>query len=227
MFKIYKITILSFLFLFSFPVSSHVQHYKDLKRIEFDIYRNETHIGSHIFSFEKDKGLLSVKSLMHFSIKKFDITLYEYKSEGVEVYKDNQLIKFNSSTNQNGKLKYVNIEFRNNKYYIQGSSHKGAVPTDYLIGSWWNHSLIGAKAQISVTSGRIIKQKVKFLGKETIEFNGKKHNTLRYKFSSDDEKLSKDKKLDIDIWYDEKTLNWMKASFQKTGRWDYKLKYIK
>ena len=28
---------------------------------------------------------------------------------------------------------------------------------------------------------------------------------------------------DTDIWYDEETLNWVKASFEKTGRWEYRL----
>ena len=31
-----------------------------------------------------------------------------------------------------------------------------------MIGTWWNHSIVEAKAQISAVSGRIIKQKVTF-----------------------------------------------------------------
>ena len=38
---------------------------------------------------------------------------------------------------------------------------------DFMLGTWWNHSIVEAKAQISAVSGRIIKQKVTFLGKET------------------------------------------------------------
>ena len=47
------------------------------------------------------------------------------------------------------------------------------MPEDYLLGTWWNHSIVKAKAQISAVSGRIIKQKVTFLGKETIKFGEK------------------------------------------------------
>ena len=224
--KIYKIIILLILILFPFSANSHVEHYKNIKRIEFDIYRNKTHAGSHVLSFKRSEKNLSVESKVEFKIEELGITFYEYKSESIELYEDNKLIKFNSKTNQNGKSKYVNIEFRNNKYHIDGSSYKAAVPTDHFIGTWWNHSIVGAKAQISVTSGRIIKQKVKFLGEEIIELDGKNINTLRYKFFSSDKKLSKDKKLDIDIWYDEKTFNWVKASFQKTGRWEYRLRLI-
>ena len=114
----------------------------------------------------------------------------------------------------------------NGEQNIDGSSYKGKAPVDYLLGTWWNHSIVKAPAQISAVSGRIIMQKVIFLGKETIELNGKNYKTLHFNFSSTDKKLKKKKKLNTDIWYDEKTLNWVKASFKKSGNWEYKLKLI-
>ena len=87
--------------------------------------------------------------------------------------------------------------------------------------------MVDAKAQISAVSGRIIRQKVTFLGKETIKLGEKSYNTLHFNFSSTDEKLSKEKKLNTDVWYDENTLNWVKASFDKKGKWEYRLLLIK
>ena len=112
------------------------------------------------------------------------------------------------------------------EYNIDGSSYQGRAPATYLLGTWWNHSIVEAPAQISAVSGRIIDQKVTFLGKETIKLNGKIFNTLHFNFTSTDKKLSKGKKLDTDVWYDEKTLNWVKASFDKKGKWEYKLTLI-
>jgi len=226
MFKIYKIIIILFFATFPFSANAHVQHYEDLNRIEFDIYRNNKHIGTHIFSFRRSGDEMMIKSEIKFDIKKLGIVFYKYYAEGVEVYRDGKLIKFNSTTNQNGKTKYVNMILENNELIIDGSSYKGKVTTEYLIGTWWNHSLVEAKAQISAVSGRIIKQQVKFLGKETIKFYGKNYNTLHFKFSSTDNKLDKKKKLNTDVWYDEETLNWVKASFKKNGNWEYKLKSI-
>ena len=48
-------------------------------------------------------------------------------------------------------------------------------------------------------------------------------NALHFNFASTDKKLTKGKKLNTDVWYDEETLNWVKASFQKQGKWEYKL----
>ena len=223
MFKIYKIFVLLFIISFSLPADAHVQHYDDLKRIEFEIYRNNKHIGKHTFSFKKLDGQITVESEINFEIKKLGITFYKYHVSGMEIYKDGKLIKFNSKTNQNGKEKYVNMKLENGEYIIDGSSYKGKASVDYLLGTWWNHSIVKAPAQISAISGRIIKQKVTFLGKETINIGGKSYNTLHFNFSSTDKKLEKGKKLNTDVWYDEKTLNWLKASFKKKGKWEYKL----
>ena len=223
MYKTYKIIVLLILISFSFSTKAHVQHYEDLNRIEFDIYRNQNHIGKHVFSFKKLNGELAVESEINFQIKKFGVVLYKYHVKGTEIYKDGKLVKFSSKTNQNGKVKYVNMQLDNEEYNIDGSSYQGKAPIDFMIGTWWNHGIVKASAQISAVSGRIIKQKVTFLGKETIKIHDKIYNTLHFNFSSTDKKLAKDKKLNTDVWYDEKTFNWIKASFKKKGKWEYKL----
>ena len=131
-----------------------------------------------------------------------------------------------SKTNQNGKVKYVNMKLDNEEYNIDGSFYQGKAPIDFMIGTWWNHGIVKASAQISAVSGRIIKQKVTFLGKETIKIHDKIYNTLHFNFSSTDKKLAKDKKLNTDVWYDEKSLNWVKASFKKKGKWEYRLVFL-
>jgi len=221
--QIYRILFLIIFLTFPNSLIAHVQHYENLNRIEFDIYRNNKHIGKHIFSFKKSNDELIVESKINFKIKKLGVVLYKYNVEGTEVYKGGKLIKFNSKTNQNGKEKYVNMKLKEGEFIIDGSSYKGKAPTSYLLGTWWNHSIVEAPAQISAVSGRLIKQNVKFLGKETISFENKSFETLHFNFSSSDKKLGKDKKLNTDVWYDEKTLNWVKASFKKKGNWEYKL----
>jgi len=223
MYKFYKILLILFLIISPLSSKAHVKHYDNLKRIEFDIFRNNKHIGKHIFTFKKTEEELVVESEINFEIKKLGVVLYKYHVKGAEIYKDGNLIKFNSKTNQNGKEKYVNLKLEDDEFDIDGSSYKGKAPLDFLLGTWWNHSIVKAPAQISAVSGRIIKQKVTFIGKETVTFGDKKYNALHFNFSSTDKKLKKGKKLNTDVWYDENTLYWIKASFEKKGKWEYKL----
>ena len=223
MHKIYKLVILLIFFTIPFSSNAHVQHYDDLNRIEFDIFRNNKQIGKHIFTFVRSDKKLKVISKINFKIKKLGVVLYRYSAEGTEVFENGDLIKFNSTTNQNKKNKFVNLKLDKNEYIIEGSSYKGKASKDYILGTWWNHSIVKAKAQISAVSGRIIHQKVNFIGKEQIKINNKTYSTLHFQFVSTDKKLSKDKKLNTHVWYDEETLNWVKASFDKKGKWEYRL----
>ena len=186
--KFSKVLILVlFLNLPTFSIA-HVEHYNQLNKLEFDIYRNNKFIGKHIFTFNRSEDNLTVESKINFEIKKLGVVLYKYLAEGTEIYKKGSLIEFNSTTNQNKKEKYVNMKLLDDKYDIDGSSYQGKASAEYVIGTWWNHSIIEAKAQISAVSGRIIKQNVEFIGKETLNINGKNYETLHFNFLSSDKK---------------------------------------
>ena len=120
--------------------------------------------------------------------------------------------------------KYSARDSAKNVLKVDGSSFKGETSIDNIIGTWWNHEIVQAKAQISAVSGRIIKQNVEFIGKEDIKIDEKTYQTLHFNFSSSDKKLSDDKKLNTDIWYDDQTKIWIKAAFDKRGYWEYRLK---
>ena len=206
--------------------SAHVLHYKNLNELVFDLYRNNQFIGQHIYLFNRDGQNLIVQNTINFEIKILGITLYKYFSKGQEQYIDGKFHSFSSMTKQNKKEKFVKIYKNEDQFFIEGSSYKGEAPKDFIIGTWWNHLIVKSNAQISAASGRIIEQNVKFIGKETIKINNEKYSALRFNFFSSDPSLSKDKKLNMDVWYDEKSLMWLKASFDKDGYWEYRLKYF-
>jgi len=210
----------------SFETFSHVGHYAKFNYLEYELFRNNTSIGYHKFDFKRDGKNLIIDSEIKFKITKLGIDLYQYYARGQEQYTDGVFSGFNSETNQNKKEKYVNISIdtTDKNLIIDGSSYKGKADKDFIIGTWWNHEIVQKNAQISAVSGRIIEQKVEFLGKEDVTFGDKTYKTLKFNFSSTDPSLSKDKKLNIDIWYEEDTYLWVKAAFDKTGFWEYRLK---
>ena len=217
------------IYLLSFDINAHVNHYSKYNYLEYELFRNNQPIGFHKYNFERNGSNLTINNEVSFKITKLGINLYKYYAKGVERYKDGIFSGFNSTTNQNKKEKYVNITIdpTDKDLIIDGSSFKGKVDKDLIIGTWWNHEIVQKKAQISAVSGRIIEQKVEFKGKEDVKIGDKVYKTLRFNFSSSDPSLSKDKKLNTDIWYEEKTFLWVKAAFDKTGYWEYRLKKVK
>ena len=165
---------------------------------------------------------------MSFKITKLGVDLYKYFAESEENYVKGIFKSYYSKTKQNKKDRYVNIEFNpsEDNLIIDGSSYKGKANKDFIVGTWWNHEIIKAKAQISGISGRIIDQTVTFLGKEEIKIGDKTYKTLHFNFKSSDETLPDSKKLNTDIWYEEDTYLWVKASFEKTGYWEYRIKKV-
>ena len=217
------------IYLLSFDINAHVNHYSKYNYLEYELFRNNKSIGFHKYNFERNGSNLTIYNEVSFKITKLGINLYKYYAKGVEKYEDGIFSGFNSTTNQNKKEKYVNITIdqTDKDLIIDGSSFKGKVDKDLIIGTWWNHEIVQKKAQISAVSGRIIEQKVKFIGKEDVKIGDKMYKTLRFNFSSADPSLSKDKMLNTDIWYEEKTFLWVKAAFDKTGYWEYRLKKVK
>jgi len=215
--------------LFSFKASSHVGHYENSEYLEYELFRNNKLIGYHKYDFLRENNILSVKSEVNFKITKLGVDLYKYHAVSDEVYKNNKFFQFSSKTKQNKKEKHVNISLNSNtnELIIDGSSYKGNAPIDSIVGTWWNHEIVKAKQQISAISGRIIEQTVTFAGKEKIKIGDKTYNALHFNFKSSDETLPDSKKLNTDIWYDENTLLWLKAAFDKTGYWEYRLREYK
>ena len=220
---------IAIILLFNIDSFGHVNHYNKYNYLEYELFRNNKPIGYHKYEFTRSGENLIVNSEVNFKITKLGIDLYNYYAKSEEKYKNGVFIGFESKTNQNKKNKYVNInvDTTNKDLIIDGSSYKGKASNDIIIGTWWNHEIVQKQAQISAVSGRIIEQNVKFIGKEEVKIGNKTYKTLKFNFSSSDPSLSKDKKLNTDVWYEEDTYLWIKAAFDKTGYWEYRLKTYK
>ena len=220
---------IAIIFFLSLNINAHVEHYSKYNYLEYELFRNNKPIGYHKYNFKRDGKNLIIDNEVSFKITKLGVNLYKYYAKGVEKYENGIFVGFNSKTNQNKKEKFVNITIDpiDKNLIIDGSSFNGKVDKDLIIGTWWNHEIVQKKAQISAVSGRVIEQKVEFRGKEDVKIGDKIFKTLKFNFSSSDPSLSKDKKLNTDIWYEEDTFLWVKAAFDKTGYWEYRLKKIK
>jgi len=215
--------------LFNFKSFGHVEHYGNYNYLEYELFRNNQPIGYHKYDFTREGDNLSIVSEVSFKITKLGIDLYKYFAKSEESYVKGVFSSYSSKTKQNKKDRYVNINIdpADKSLIIDGSSYKGKANKEFIVGTWWNHEIIKAKAQISGISGRIIEQNVTFIGKEEFVIGDKTYKTLHFNFKSSDETLPESKRLNTDIWYEEETYLWVKAAFDKSGYWEYRIKTIK
>ena len=218
----------SFLFIIFFPVISmaHMGHYNKYNKIEMEIFRNGELIGYNNYFFKRNGEETKVINELKFSVKILGATIFQVEAFCEEKYIKDQLISYNSKTLQNGKKKFVDLEFdrESKNYKIKGSSYNGEASTINVIGNWWNHKILQASTQISPISGSIKEQVVTFIGKEKINLYGKTYNADHFTLKSKDMSLPKDKRLDFNIWYDRENAKIIKVSYSRLGNWEYKLK---
>ena len=198
----------------------------DLKFIEMEVLRNGDVIGFSNYKFSKENDFLKVENETKFKVDLLGVNLFKINSKGTEIYKNNILVSFESETFQNKKIKYVNLKLSEdkNQYLINGSSYKGKASLDNVIGNWWNYKILQTDTQISPLSGSVKKQEVKYIGDELIKFLDRKINTKKFSLKSKNQKLADDKKLDFIIWIDPSTNLILKVTYERMGRWEYKLK---
>ena len=214
------------LFFFASQAQSHTSHYKNISKIEMEVFRNDKAIGYSNYFFEHEDDAMTIKNYTQFKVKLLGITIFSISSEAIEKYEDNKLVFFKSNTFQNNKEKFVNLKYdkKLNKFIIDGSSFKGEANANNVIGNWWNQKILIANSQISPLSGSIKEQNVNLLKKEIIELYGKSYEVLHFKLKSKNENLSKKKKLNFDIWLDPRKGLIVKIAYERMGKWEYRLK---
>ena len=212
--------------LLSTNVFAHTDHYKKYNKIEMDIYRNGELIGYNYYFFTRKGNETTVTNQIKFSVKLLGATIFQVEGYGQEKYINDQLISYESKTLQNDKEKFVNLVFdkTKNKFNIKGSSYSGEASINNIVGNWWSHKILQSDSQISPISGSIKEQVVTFIAKEKIDLYGKTYEVDHFKLRSKNMNLPKDKRLDFDIWYDQKTFMILRVKYSRMGNWEYRLK---
>ena len=172
--KNFIVSIIIFFYLLG-SASSHINHYEKYNYLEYELFRNNKLIGYHKYDFIRNNEILTVKSVVDFKITKLGVDLYKYFAKSEEIYVNDVFSAFSSETKQNKKDKWLKIKTDKKKQelIIEGSSRNLKTSVDYIVGTWWNHEILKAKAQISAITGRVIEQKVTFIGKEKIKVGNK------------------------------------------------------
>ena len=215
-----------YLFIFSIFTNSqaHVQHYKNLQRIEFDIYRNNDLVGYHKVNVKKkgDNTKEIITDIL-IEVKILGIKVHTYKSYGVETYKNEELIEFKSKTKDGSDNDYCNIKkISDGKYSFDGMTENKKyiyeLTEKFYPALWWNHDSLLNNNYVLGQGCRNLKTKITFLNKETKKINDKNEVVNFYNIKGDN--------LNINIGYTEKDLKWVDMKFTLKGDWEYKLKNL-
>lgn len=178
--------------------------------IEFRVLRNGSDIGFHRLEFRERGEELEVDIDIELEVGLGFITLYRYDHDNLEVWRDGELVAFESRTDNDGEDLAVRAAVQGERMVIEGNAVEGerkvaplAVPTTY----WNPDRLQRASTLVDTQNGRLLDVTVTPLGSETIAVRGREVEARRYRVEGD---------LKVDLWYDSSD-RWVKMQFRLKG----------
>ena len=208
---------------YSLNLNAHIDHNKNLNKIEFDIYRNNEKVGYHKVTFSNKNGFKEVSTDVYFDIKLLGVSIYKYHSLGKEIYKDHKLIEFKSTTKDGNDKDYCNITMSKSGEYnfdgtTEGKFFKYSSKKDFSLGTWWNHDVLINNNFVLGQSCRSTETKITFLNKEEKFINNKKQIVQFFNVKGEG--------IDVKIGFTDNTLQWVSMDFSLKGEWNYQLKNL-
>ena len=221
MFRFFLVFI--FIIFYSLNLNAHIDHNKNLNKIEFDIYRNNEKVGYHKVTFSNKNGFKEVSTDVYFDIKLLGVSIYKYHSLGKEIYKDHKLIEFKSTTKDGNDKDYCNITMSKSGEYnfdgtTEGKFYKYSSKKDFSLGTWWNHNVLINNNFVLGQSCRSTETKITFLNKEEKLINNKKQIVQFFNVKGEG--------IDVKIGFTDNALQWVSMDFSLKGEWNYQLKNL-
>ena len=200
-----------FLFLIFFFFSNNVFSFNYKPIHEFEILRNNKKIGFYKLSFQNIEDKIVVNTQIEMIVKLGIIPIFKYFHESKEIWINNQFIEAKTTTKKNGRKFKFTAKRKGSKIEIKSRGKVFLVDGNSLITSYWHQNWFKKKVLIDSQHG---KKRLINVEKKDFEKIKTSNNTIfaqRYKVIGTQNKPN-GKKIDYDIWYDDKG-RWVKIKF--------------
>jgi hypothetical protein len=184
-------------------------------RLAFNVFRNDSQIGTHHVTFHTAGDALTVQIAADFKVGLGPLTLFNYSLRTTEHWQGGQLMSATSKANNDGKAESMTAKRQGDALAVQGSKsgHYTAPPGSILATHWNRAELKGP--MINPENGELMKFSVAEKGSEQIMAAGKTITATHYALTGF---------ATIDLWYDSQSV-WsaLKAAATDNSRIDYRL----
>lgn len=210
-----KATLLSTLFILAFSFTSALADnvprdwlsgVVENGQLAYEITRKGKRLGFHTIDFSRaDNGDLIVDVHIEMDFKFGPLTLFRYRHDNREVWRDGVMLSLTSKTDNNGEAAFADLRLEDGRYVGSGSRYNNDLDAPLLSTSYFNPNFIRQKAFVSSQDGRLLPTGIKTVGVETLKINNAPVSATRFALSG---------KLEIDIWYADDG-RWVKTQFER------------
>ena len=86
-----------------FGVFANESNYKNISKIEMEVFRNDKVIGYSNYFFKHNEDTMAVENYTKFIVEMFGVKVFSIDSKSKEIYQKGRLMSFESTTFQNDK----------------------------------------------------------------------------------------------------------------------------
>ncbi len=171
----------------------------------FEIIRKNKIIGFHEMLFEIDNELVKIEINVDIKVKLGFITLFKYRHQNTEKWKNNELIYIKTNSTTNSKKEYSVVgERKEDLFEYIGIDGIKTTDKDIIPVSYWNKEIIKKQEFLDSQKGIIRKIEVIEIKEEKLFFDNIEHITKKYEINVKSKHPTDEKELSvIYVWYTE------------------------
>lgn len=164
--------------------------------IDFEVLLDGKRIGTHRYEVTPAAdGSELVTSRARFDVKLLGLTLYRYRHEARELWRDGCLVELVASTDDNGKLTEVRGASGSGGFRLSAPAPSVARAGCVSAYAYWNaERLLQQRELLNPQTGRFDAVRFESLGEQPLEDSAGGRNGHRHRLLADE--------LRIDLWYD-------------------------
>lgn len=159
----------------------------------FRVFVDNREIGTHKFRVDRNGEQQYMSSIADFEYKLLFVTLYDYKHQNQEIWRDGCLYRIESSTDANGKDYSVLGEKQDEGFAVTGSKEQLVLNDCVMSFAYWNPGFLNADKLLNTQNGEYLDVVISDPVSDEIQVHGVSVAAQKYSLKA--------KKLDLELWY--------------------------
>jgi hypothetical protein len=140
------------------------------RELAFDVFRKGEPIGSHVIDFQRRaSGELEVSVDIRLEVKLLFVTVFRYEHSNHEVWRDGDLQRIETRTNDDGEDFFVKGALRSKGFAVESSSGSYVAPRDVIPTSWWNIETLNRHELLNSQRGELMAVTITPAGEEQVQ----------------------------------------------------------
>ncbi len=180
----------------------------EFRRLSFDVQRKGKTIGQHVVDIRRDGEQVVVDTKIDIKINIAFVTVFKYSHTGREIWRDGELVKMDTLSNDNGNEITLTAERLDEGLKVTGTRFDGLMDGPALPTTYWNTATIDCTTLFNTQNGKPMQVSVEKGADEIIQAGGRSIEATRYEIDGD---------MKTQIWYD-RAGTWVKSVFEVRGQ---------